>query len=167
MFLALSFLGIGSLATAAVGWIPFIGQATAGAITGAGIVLGIAFNFCLTVTFGAAMIIFLAYNKLFDFRTFVIGGGELIPIINNAPLWTGLVIASIIAAERKRKTVATTTEEDLATDEEHEIEEQAAPEEAPALYEEVAQRQPVDGIRAPQSIPRAANDNRLNQKLVA
>jgi len=166
MAVSLSILGIGTVGSAAVSWIPLIGQAAAGAITGAGSALGVAISFSLNVTFGAALLIFLIYSKIFDPRLFILGGGEVLPFLNILPFWTGLTWASIYAAHKKKKRLGSSEEgaaegtDDLSfleSDEMRGLEES----------EEVPQSRQVDGIRAPQTVPTAANDNHLQQKLVA
>jgi hypothetical protein len=105
--------------------------------------------------------------NLFTFvRAFTLGVGELLPMINNAPFWTGLVISSIIITEKKKRAAASQSQQDTRPIEE--VEPLEPPEHMNVFeQEESRQRSTVDGIRAPQPVPRAANDNRLNQKLVA
>lgn len=159
MGISLSFLGVGSVASAAVAWIPFVGQAAAGGLVGAGSILGIIMNFCLTVTFGASIIVFLAFNRMFYPQLLFLGGTELIPMLNNLPGWSGFVLASMIKNYKIESKKAAT-----AGNEEDSLQETQEMEEAEENLLEVSSAR-MEDIRA----PRAANDNvsRERQKYAA
>ncbi len=95
ILLTLSFWGIGAVGGLSISWIPIIGQALAGSTIIVGTVFGIILNICLTTTFGAAVITFLVFNKMFYPKILLFGGTELIPMLSNFPLFTGITIASI------------------------------------------------------------------------
>ena len=136
--LSLSFLGAGTLTSMAIGWIPFVGPALAGTITGAGIALGIVINFCLAMIIGSAILIFLLYARLFYLPLLLFGGAELLPVINNIPGWTGLVIFSIIRKYKQEKTKKAQDTEEETTTEENVAEEEPLPEvPAPRMQDDV------------------------------
>lgn len=75
-----------------VSLIPFIGVfigATAGPI---GIVLGTAVSICLSITMGGGLIAALAFNGMFYPQKLVPAFFELVPGLNNGPVWTVVVV---------------------------------------------------------------------------
>lgn len=68
----------------------------AGVTEPVGIALGFAIDICMSLTFGALLITFLIFNRMF-YPKYLFGAlGEVIPGINNIPFWTALVVLSLL-----------------------------------------------------------------------
>lgn len=94
----------GSCAAAAAGGFAVgssAGGAAAATIVPLGIILGFVVNACLSLTFGIGLITLLGFEGMFFPLTIVMGiFGETIPVFDNLPIWTGLVL---ICAFKKLK----------------------------------------------------------------
>lgn len=74
-------------------WIPFIGQA----IAAGGFVMSVVVNMCISLTFGTLLTTLLLFSGFFSSRI-LSAFAEVIPGINNAPVWT---IATLVCVFRK------------------------------------------------------------------
>lgn len=192
--LAFAFLGAGQAIGVSIGWIPVIDQIAASAATGAGTAVSVAVSFCLSATFGSALIIFMLHSKLFYPKLLIFGGIELIPVVNIVPGWTGFVFTSIMQknAEEKRKGVISSEDSEGETSDSQEEREEESGEfvgeqesrvsslrgdndnmdetlrQTPARAPFLPSRH-IDGIRSPQTMPpiRANNDNLMQEKHAA
>lgn len=97
--------------------IPFVAVA-AGPI---GAVLGYAISVCLSISMGGALLVALAMNGLFYPTKLLPAFAELLPGINNGPVWTVVVVRSLM---QKRKEERST---DTASINEPTVEESAQP----------------------------------------
>lgn len=86
---------------AAPGALPVIGPALASVSVPAGILLGFALSFAISITFGAGILTLLALNDMFYPRYLVSSFGEIMPAINNLPFWTALVLLSVFRKSRE------------------------------------------------------------------
>ncbi len=77
---------------AGVSLIPFIGQAVGAAAGPIGLVLGAAISICLSITMGGGLIAALALNGMFYPNKIIPAFAELMPGINNGPVWTIVVV---------------------------------------------------------------------------
>ncbi|MBP7770508.1 MAG: hypothetical protein KA066_01190 [Candidatus Pacebacteria bacterium] len=105
-----------------VSLIPFIGvaiSATAGPI---GVILGTVVSICISITMGGGLIAALALNGMFYPSKLIPAFAELIPGLNNGPLWTVVVVRSMMQKYKeehgksffKRKSRAAAQEVSLA-----------------------------------------------------
>ncbi len=79
-----------------LGSIPLINGALAVATMPVGVILGFAISICVSMTFGAGLVMLLILTGMF-YPKYLSGGiTELIPGVNCMPFWTALTLASVI-----------------------------------------------------------------------
>lgn len=160
--------------------IPIIGQLLAPVLIPSGILLGIAIAFSISSTLGGGFLVFLKMKNMFYPEVAFFGlVGEVVPGINNLPLWTAIAWRSISKklaedAQRRKRSAVPDEEEFVmeAPSQQPQLTTPAAvyaqpatqtgspelPRERPARVE---LRNPRIGSDiTPRSMPLAANDNR-------
>jgi len=106
---ALALAGIGFASSAAVVWIPVVGQAAAGGISLGGVLLGIIVDFCISAVFGSGLIFLLiasgivSLNQFFSIRRMPFVVGKFIPFIDALPLYTAMTAVSILKKIEEEK----------------------------------------------------------------
>lgn len=93
---ALLSAGLAAVVTS-ISAIPVLGQAGAPVVVPTGILISFATDVCISLTFGAGLLLLLAYNGMFYYGP-TLGSGvvELIPGIDVVPGWTLLAITCIV-----------------------------------------------------------------------
>ena len=86
--IALSLFGI----ITTVSFIPVVGWFVGPAVQSVGLVLGMVISMCLSITMGGALMVALALNGMFYWSKLIPAFAELIPGINNGPVWTIVVV---------------------------------------------------------------------------
>ncbi len=105
-----------------VSLIPFIGVAISATSGPIGVVLGTVVSICISITMGGGLIAALALNGMFYPSKLIPAFAELIPGLNNGPLWTVVVMRSMMQKYKeehgksffKRKSRATAQEVSVA-----------------------------------------------------
>ncbi len=114
--IALALAGVGFAAGASVAWIPLVGQATAAGVSLGGVLLGIVIDFCISAVFGSGLIFLMiltgitTLNHLFSMRRMPFIAAKFIPFINALPLYTAMVVASIVKKIEEEKLEGLTVE---------------------------------------------------------
>lgn len=79
-----------------VSLIPFVGVALGATAGPIGAILGTAVSICLSITMGGGLIAALAFNGMYYPSKLMPAFAELIPGLNNGPLWTVVVVRSMM-----------------------------------------------------------------------
>ncbi len=96
---------VGCLVLGLLGSLPIINGTLATVTIPIGIMLGLAISFCISATFGVALITLLAMDGMF-YPKYILGGSvtELVPGINSIPAWSAMTVLCLLKKKKAEGT---------------------------------------------------------------